>query len=303
MKLDRIGDGIQKLKTEIESLQEQLASSESRREALIQTVQKHQPSGSPPPGDEVMLTEWVLETLESRREAAVKEHIFQCSKSNNDLIAMKAERDTAIGQARRLAAEGCNGCTRIPPLQAALQAANDENREYRKEVDELKAELAEERANHAACHDTMDQTESARLKLVEQLKSSESRREAAENEVKMLKAIEGGGPMLAMRQGSKIRELSAERDTLAQKLEAAERSASGWKEEALRYAQNDAYWHEQRDTPASRLSLVEKALREAHGDIRHLLADEIGTEEALEGIGLRESDTRPIGGQPGKEDK
>ena len=41
----------------------------ARLQRVIHEVQKYQPSGSPPPGDEAMLTRWIMSSLTASRDA------------------------------------------------------------------------------------------------------------------------------------------------------------------------------------------------------------------------------------------
>jgi len=41
----------------------------AQKQAIIHEVQKYQPDGSPPPGDEAMLTRWIMSSLTASRDA------------------------------------------------------------------------------------------------------------------------------------------------------------------------------------------------------------------------------------------
>lgn len=53
----------QKKDERIKELEAEVAVSNLRLQCLLRVVQRYQPAGSPPPGSEASLTEWVLSTM------------------------------------------------------------------------------------------------------------------------------------------------------------------------------------------------------------------------------------------------
>ena len=57
----------------IEARDKRLAELEARLTAVVHIVQRHQPAGSPPPGDLPILTKWIIEHIERERDEARRE--------------------------------------------------------------------------------------------------------------------------------------------------------------------------------------------------------------------------------------
>src|SRR3990172_7811173 len=96
---------------------DEIDSLRAKIESMLHEVQKHQPVGSPPPGDETMLVRWIMDTLHSEN-AKLREDITgyrrTVSRQHSDLARLRE----LLGEVDTLRVAVFNIANNKPPYYA-----------------------------------------------------------------------------------------------------------------------------------------------------------------------------------------